>query len=459
MKENTTTESSQSKNRVLFDRRSLVLLIVPLLGEQFLNISLGLFDSVMVSSCGEAAVSGVSLVDSVSVLIIQVLSALATGGAVICSQYIGQRHHTHAKRAAGQLMLVLMAGSVSLMILVLFSYRSLLRLIFGSIEADVMESAMTYFWISALSYPFLGLYNAVAALFRSQGNSRISLLASFIMNICNITGNALLIFVFKMGVAGAAIATLLSRVIAALSVFILLQKKNPMLSLTSKTFFTVDKKMIKRILYIGIPSGVENGMFQIGKLMLSSMISGFGTVAITANAVAGNVAGVFNVPGSAMGQAMLTVIGQSIGYGDEEQTRRYGRILHRIAICAVFASEICQILLRHPILNAYNLSPATYRETDRLLLSAAVFAMFFWAESFATPNMLRAAGAANFTMIVSTASMWIFRIGSAIILAKVFNLGVFGVWMGMYIDWIFRSIVFFTVYVRGKWASRKPVAM
>ncbi len=443
-------------NRVLFDRKRLIRLMIPLLGEQLLAISLGLFDSVMVASCGEAAVSAVSLVDAVSVLIIQVLSALATGGAVICGRYIGQDHKTHAKRAAGQLMLVLLVISASLMIIILFSYRFLLRVIFGNIEADVMDNAVIYFWISALSYPALGVYNAAAALFRSQGNSRISLLASLIMNVFNIGGNALLIFVFNMGVTGAAIATTASRFIAAIAVLILLQTRNPMLSLTFKTLFIPEMKMIKRILSIGIPSGVENGMFQIGKLMLQSMISDFGTVAITANAVAGNVAGLFNVPGVAVSQAMLVVIGQAIGYGDREQTRHYGRVLHRMGLAALICGHTLHLIFLRPILSLYHLSPATYSETTKLLVSCAICSMIFWAESFATPNILRAAGRPKFTMIISTFSMWVFRIGSAVLLAKVFGLGVLGVWIGMYIDWVFRAAVFFTSYKRGRWVNTSP---
>ncbi len=444
------------KSRVLFDRKKLIKLMIPLLGEQFLAISLGLFDSVMVASCGEAAVSGVSLVDAISVLVIQVLSALATGGAVICSRYIGQDHKNHAKRAAGQLMFVLLSSSLGLMILILLSYKFLLRLIFGAIEPDVMSCAVTYFWISALSYPALGIYNAAAALFRSQGNSRVSLFASLVMNVFNLGGNALLIFVFHMGVAGAAIATTASRFIAAFAVLYLLQKKNPVLCLTKQTLLVPDVKMIKRILSIGIPSGIENGMFQIGKLLLSSMISGFGTVAITANAVAGNVAGLFNVPGVAVSQAMLVVIGQAIGYGDREQTAHYGKVLHRMGLIALLGTHTLHLILLRPILWMYRLSPATYEETVKLLVSCALCSMIFWAESFATPNILRAAGKAKFTMIISTFSMWVFRIGSAVILAKYFSLGVLGVWIGMYIDWVFRAAVFFTSYRRGGWINASP---
>lgn len=441
---------------VLFDRSKLIRLMLPILGEQFLAISLGLFDSVMVASCGEAAVSGVSLVDAISILIIQVLSALATGGAVIISRYIGQDHKGHAKRAAGQLMLVLLSSSLVLMIIILFSYRFLLVLIFGQIEKDVMECAVTYFFISALSYPALGAYNAGAAVFRSQGNSRISLLASMVMNICNLVGNAILIYGLKMGVAGAAIATTVSRFIAAAAVIWFLQARNPVLSLTVKTFFIPEPKMIKRILSIGLPSGVENGMFQVGKLLLASMISGFGTVAITANAVAGNVAGFFNVPGSAVCQAMLVVIGQATGYGDRKETLRYGRILHLTGLAALVISHTLNLVFLGPIISLYRLSDATAFETKRLLISCAVCSMIFWAESFCTPNILRAAGRAKFTMVVSTFSMWVFRIGSAIILAKNFHLGVFGVWIGMYIDWVFRAAVFFTAYKKGRWARIIP---
>ncbi|MCR5650958.1 MAG: MATE family efflux transporter [Lachnospiraceae bacterium] len=440
------------KGTVLFDRNKLIRLLLPILGEQFLAISLGLFDSVMVASCGEAAVSGVSLVDAVSILIIQVLSALATGGAVIISRYVGQDHKGHAKRAAGQLMLVLLSVSLALMLIIIFSYRFLLVLIFGKIEKDVMESAVTYFFISALSYPALGAYNAGAAVFRSQGNSRISLVASLVMNVCNIAGNAFLIFVLHMGVAGAAIATTASRFIAAAAVIILLQTKNPVLSLTVKTLFVPDWKMIKRILSIGLPSGVENGMFHIGKLMLASMISGFGTVAITANAVANSVSAVFNVPGCAVGQAMLVVIGQATGYGDRNETLRYGRILHRMGLIAQFAAQFLHLTLIWPILSLYQLSDATFYETARLLVTCAVCSMIFWAESFCTPNILRAAGRAKFTMVVSSFSMWVFRIGSAVILARVFNLGVLGVWIGMYIDWVFRAVVFGYSYRKGRWA-------
>lgn len=269
----------------IFTREDLKKLIIPLIIEQMLALSIGLFDTLMVSSCGEASVSGVSLVDSISVLLIQILSALATGGAVVCSQYLGKKMPEKAKLSAGQLMFIMLTSSGTVMILVLFLHRFLLRTIFGQIEADVMDAAQIYFLISAISYPFLGVYNAGAALFRSIGNSKISMYTSLVMNVINIGGNAILIYGAGIGVMGAALATLIARMVSALVMVVLLSKKDNPLCITTPGCMRPQKDVIGKILKIGIPSGIENGMFQIGKLLVSSLTATFGTAAIAANAV------------------------------------------------------------------------------------------------------------------------------------------------------------------------------
>lgn len=318
-------------DKPLFTREELKKLIIPLILEQLLAISIGMSDTLMVSACGEAAVSGVSLVDSISVLLIQILSALATGGAVVCSQYLGKKMPEKARLSAGQLMFIMLVVSVTVMVAVLFSSEFLLRTIFGQIEADVMENARVYFLVTALSYPFLGVYNAGAALFRSMGNSKISMYTSLVMNIINIAGNALLIFGFGLGVLGAALSTLVSRTISALVMAVLLCKKDNPLCIASLACLRPQWDVISRILKIGIPSGVENGMFQIGKLLVSSLTATFGTAAIAANAVANSIAGFANIPGNAIGLAMVTVIGRCIGAGEKEQARNYSRKLLGIA--------------------------------------------------------------------------------------------------------------------------------
>ena len=311
----------------IFTREDLKKLIIPLIIEQMLALSIGLFDTLMVSSCGEASVSGVSLVDSISVLLIQILSALATGGAVVCSQYLGKKMPEKAKLSAGQLMFIMLTSSGTVMILVLFLHRFLLRTIFGQIEADVMDAAQIYFLISAISYPFLGVYNAGAALFRSIGNSKISMYTSLVMNVINIGGNAILIYGAGIGVMGAALATLIARMVSALVMVVLLSKKDNPLCITTPGCMHPQKDVIGKILKIGIPSGIENGMFQIGKLLVSSLTATFGTAAIAANAVANSIAGFANIPGIAIGLAMVTVIGRCIGAGEKEQAKWYSRKL------------------------------------------------------------------------------------------------------------------------------------
>lgn len=441
----------------LFTKEDLKKLIIPLIIEQTLALSIGLFDTLMVSACGEAAVSGVSLVDSISVLLIQVLSALATGGAVVCSQYIGKKMPQKAKLSAGQLMFIMLITSGTVMLVVLLTYQFLLRLIFGQIDADVMANAEIYFIISAISYPFLGVYNAGAALFRAIGNSKISMYTSLVMNVINIGGNAVLIFGFGLGVFGAAMATLTARVISALVMVALLSKKDNPLCIATPGCMKPDRSVIGKILKIGIPSGVENGMFQVGKLLVSSLTATFGTAAIAANAVANSVAGFANIPGIAIGLAMVTVIGRCIGAGEKEQARYYSKKLMGLAYGGMIFSDAVLFVLIKPLVSCFALSEDAARIAVQLLSSFAVCAALIWPLSFALPNVLRAAGDAKYTMEVSVFSMWVFRVASSYFFAGTLGLGVLGVWIGMYVDWIFRTIFFVVRYKKGKWLEKRIV--
>ena len=437
----------------IFTREDLKKLIIPLIIEQMLALSIGLFDTLMVSSCGEASVSGVSLVDSISVLLIQILSALATGGAVVCSQYLGKKMPEKAKLSAGQLMFIMLTSSGTVMILVLFLHRFLLRTIFGQIEADVMDAAQIYFLISAISYPFLGVYNAGAALFRSIGNSKISMYTSLVMNVINIGGNAILIYGAGIGVMGAALATLIARMVSALVMVVLLSKKDNPLCIATPGCMRPQKDVIGKILKIGIPSGIENGMFQIGKLLVSSLTATFGTAAIAANAVANSIAGFANIPGIAIGLAMVTVIGRCIGAGEKEQAKWYSRKLLGLAYGGMCLTDITLLILVRPLVGCFSLSGEAFAITVQLLQTFSICAML----SFALPNVLRAAGDAKYTMEVSVFSMWVFRVASSYFFAGTLKMGVLGVWIGMYVDWVFRSLLFVIRYKRGKWLNKRVV--
>ena len=430
----------------IFTREDLKKLIIPLIIEQMLALSIGLFDTLMVSSCGEASVSGVSLVDSISVLLIQILSALATGGAVVCSQYLGKKMPEKAKLSAGQLMFIMLTSSGTVMILVLFLHRFLLRTIFGQIEADVMDAAQIYFLISAISYPFLGVYNAGAALFRSIGNSKISMYTSLVMNVINIGGNAILIYGAGIGVMGAALVMV-----------VLLSKKDNPLCIATPGCMRPQKDVIGKILKIGIPSGIENGMFQIGKLLVSSLTATFGTAAIAANAVANSIAGFANIPGIAIGLAMVTVIGRCIGAGEKEQAKWYSRKLLGLAYGGMCLTDITLLILVRPMVGCFSLSGEAFAITVQLLQTFSICAMLIWPLSFALPNVLRAAGDAKYTMEVSVFSMWVFRVASSYFFAGTLKMGVLGVWIGMYVDWVFRSLLFVIRYKRGKWLNKRVV--
>ena len=450
--------TTQKPINPLFTRQALVALLLPLIAEQALSVTIGLADTLMVSSVGEAAVSGVSLVDSFNTLMIQVMSALATGGAVVTSQYIGHREPKNAKAAAAQILFVLASFSLVVAAVVVVGRPAILRGIFGSIDADVMRYAETYFLLSALSYPFIGLYNAGAALFRAQGNSKISMLSSLVMNVINIGGNAVLIYGFGMGVLGAALASLVSRAVSCLVVLYLLQKPACPLRVDGLRALAPDGGLIRRILRVGIPAGIENGMFQIGKLSVSSLTSTLGTAAIAANAVANTASTFLNIPANAVGMAALTVVGQCLGAGEKEQAVYYSRRLLLTAYCGAWVMNLSAFLFANRfVISLFNLSPEAQTMALQVMVWFNFVSLFFWPSSFTLPNILRAAGDARFTMAVSILSMWVFRVGFCYVMVLGFHGRLLSIWMGMFLDWVFRSLCFFVRFARGRWMEQSVI--
>lgn len=435
----------------MFSKKQLHRLIVPLIIEQILAVTVGMVDVMMVSRVGEAAISGVSLVDTLGVLLINIFSALATGGAVVSAQYLGHKEQEQACKSARQLLLSATLLSLIIMVVSLLGNRIILSSIYGNIDMGVMNNARTYFYITALSYPFLAVYNSCAALFRAMGNSKISMKVSITMNLINVVGNALLIFVFHMGVAGVAIATLLSRVVAAIIMLVLIRSKQNPIYINNFLRWSFDLEMVKRILRIGVPNGLENSMFQFGKILVQGLIASFGTAAISANAVAGTIAGLEVIPGSAIGLAMITVVGQCVGANDTEQAKQYTIKLMKLCYIIMFFLNIGVVLMRNPIIGFFKLSPESSHMALQLMIYHSIACAFIWPSSFTLPNALRAANDVKFTMITSILSMWVWRIAFSFILGKVFGLGVLGVWIAMTIDWFFRSCCFIVRFLRGKW--------
>ena len=452
----------------LFSNRDLFVLIWPLVVEQLLALMLGMVDIIMVGSLGEASVSGVSLVDNIQILLNSLFAALATGGAVVCSQYIGKRRLDLSSKTARQLLYTALALSLLAAAIGLLGRRAILPLVFGKIEADVMSEAQTYFAVMMFALPSMAVYNACAALFRAQGNSKVSMYISALVNALNICGNYVGIFVLRLGVFGAAVSTLMSRTAAAIILYVRLYRAKSgaaaegasgtvvagAVSLRGILKIEIDAKIIKHILGIGIPNGIENSMFQIGKIVVLSLIATFGTSAIAANAAANTIAGFEVLPGMAIGLAMLTVVGRCAGAGRLEEAKAFTWKLMRATYASMSVLNVAILLFARPIVSLYGLMPETEGLAWNMLLCHGIFAIFIWPLSFTLPNSLRALNDAKFTMIVSMLSMWIIRVGLSYVLSWTTDIGALCSWIAMVADWVVRSIAFTVRFRREKWKAR-----
>ena len=441
----------QREIKYLFSNSDLKKLILPLVVEQFLLLTVGLVDSIMIASVGEAAVSAVSLVDNIVVFVTQIFVALGTGGAVVAGQYLGQKNDKKSCEAADQLLLFVIVSSVAVIIVGYLLRGFILHEVFGELETDVMQNANTYLLIVFSSIPFLGIYNGVAALFRAMGNSKITMKISILMNAFNVVGNAICIYGLKMGIAGAAIPTTLSRVLAAVISVYLIRNSELQIHISNKICTRFNKDLIKKILYIGIPNSLENGMFQFGKLIVLNLVASFGTVSIAANAV-GNAIGVLQViPGMAIMQANLAVVSQCVGANDEYQVKYYTKKMTMIAYISIIVTSVMILLGTDKILEIYNLSRETAALAKEVITFTCIMGMITWPFAFLLPSTLRASNDVKFCMYVSVSSMWIFRVGSSYVLGRYMGMGLMGVWTAMVIDWIVRGIFFGWRYFSGRW--------
>ena len=440
------------KQEIEFSNRGLRLLIVPLVIEQLLAIAVGLCDSIMVSYVGEAAISAVSLVDTVNVLLINAFSALATGGAVIVGQYLGRKEPQKAGHSGAQLLLFMAEISLVIMAVFYLAKGFVLGVVFGEVEPDVAAFADTYYVIVQASIPFLALYSAGAAIFRVMGNSRISMYVSALMNLINLVGNAVLIFGFHMGVEGVAIPTLVSRAVAAVVILILLYRPGLSLQIERVTW-KHDPYVVKNILRFGVPNGMESSMFQLGKILLLSTVSVLGTAAVAANAVGNMVATFQCIPGLAIGFAMVTVVSRCVGAGDYEKARFYTKKLMKYTYVMMGIAILISLVGLPWILQLYKVSEEAEACASQLVWLHGVLGAIFWPLSFTLPQALRAAGDTRYTMVSGTISMWTLRVGLGILMGRYWGLGVLGVWIAMCIDWLLRVTLFVVRFKGHKWET------
>lgn len=444
-------------SNLLYPNRAMFLLLVPIVVEQLLNSFMGMADTMMVSNVGSEAISAVSLVDSINNLVIQMFAAMASGAAIICSQYLGHRDKEGSNKAARQVLLTVLVISLSLTLIGLLLRKPLLRLIFGQIDPGVMDKAKSYFLVTILSYPFLALFNAGAAFFRAGGNSRFPMIVSVISNLLNIGGNAILIFGLDMGVTGAALSTLFSRVFCAVVVLFSLRRDGQPIVVRDYYRIRPDMPLIMKILAIGIPSGIENGMFQFGKLAIQSTVSAMGTAAIAAQAMANILEMVNGIFGVGVGIGLMTMVGQALGAGRKEEARYYIVKCTKIGLVGILVSCLAVFGLAEPVTRLAGMEPESARLCIEMVTAITIAKPLFWAFSFIPGYGMRAAGDVKFSMITSTLTMWCLRVVLCIFLVKTYNMGPMAVWYGMFADWAVRGIVF-TLRFRGdRWLQKRVI--
>ena len=441
----------------MFTNRMIRNLLVPVVLEQILNSIMGTADTMMVSNVGSAALSAVSLVDSINILLIQAFSALAAGGAIVCAQYIGQKNYEKANMSARQVLFIITAISVAVSAVCLIFQKPLLRLIFGSVEADVMRASETYFFFTALSFPFIASYDAAASIFRAQENTKGPMIISMISNVMNIGGNAVLIWVFHLGVAGAAISTLVSRIFCAVVVLWQLRKDRQPVVVRDYLKIRPDWSMIGRILGLGIPSGIENSMFQLGKLAIQSTFSTLGTAAIAAQAMTNILENLNGIAAIGVGVGLMTIVGQCLGAGRKDEAVYYIKKLSVIAEVAIIVSCLLVFALIRPVTVLGGMEPASAKMCFHMVIWITIVKPIVWTLAFIPAYGLRAAGDVKFSMAASCITMWLCRFCLCVILIRFLEFGTMGVWIGMFADWTVRAVIFTWRFHSRRWLRYKVI--
>ena len=441
----------------LYSNRALLYLFLPLLVEYALEFFVGLADSIMVASLGEAAISGVSLVDFLMQFLIFSFSALATGGAVVAGQYLGDKKVGQAQNAATQLVWFSTISSTALMIVVIILRQFLIGILFGQIEADVWHNADMYLYIVALSIPFIAIYNAGAAIFRTTNKAAFPMQVMLVCDILNIVGNAICIYYLGWDVRGVAIPTVISRMLAAVLIMYFASNKNDRLPIKLRLKHKFDTVILKKVMQVGIPYGIENGLFQLGRILILSLVSTFGTMAIAANSV-GYAIGIFSVlPGFAVNLGLTAIISNCVGANDYKQARYYNKKCLSLVFISHIIINLIIFAILPMVLGIYNLSAQTAQMATEMVIWHGIFAIIIWPLSFTIPATFRGAGDSKSVMYISLAVMFTCRIGLSYVIADWMGVGVFGTWIAMFIDWYVRAAIYIYRYFSNKWTEYRVV--
>ena len=434
-----------------FSNRDLSRMVIPLFLEQLLVMLVGVADTFVISFCGEAAVSGVSLVNQFNTIFIYLFTAVASGGAVVISQYIGSGNSQMAGKSSSQLFQFSCLFSLAAAALILLGNRRILTLLFGRVEPDVMDACVTYLRISAYSYPALAVYNAGASVYRSMGKTGTTMYISLVSNAINVIGNCIGVFVLDAGVAGVAYPSLIARVVSALWITVLCFSRKQPVHYSPRWIFCWDRSLLGKILGIAIPNGIDNGVFQLVKVALSSIVALFGTYQIAANGVAQSIWSLAALSGVAMGPVFITVIGQCMGSRDSAGAEYYFRKLLKITLLLSALWNMLTLAVTPFFLRFFALEANTEALVFRLVVLHNLFNTVAFPFSGALGNGLRAAGDVKFTMYISIFTTVAVRLVFSYLFAVVLGLGVMGIAWAMCADWSVRGLVFFLRMRGGAW--------
>lgn len=440
-----------------FSSRYLLTLIIPLILESLLNMMIGMADTIMVSNCGEAAVSAVSLVDSVSVLLIQLFTAFSTGGAVVVSQYLGRKDKASAILSVRNLIYISVLIALVLSLLMLLFRGFVIDIIFGDIAEDVRAYTDDYFVPILISYPALALFESLTAISRSEGKTGRTMGAAVLMNVVNISGNAILIYAFGLGPRGAGIASLSSRLLGCMMMFAMMYRRSEELSMIGLAKGPISLAMIKRILRIAIPAGIESTVFHIGKILVQSLIATLGTASIAINAVVGNFNSYSNIPGNGINLALITIVGQCRGKNNFKDIYYYTRLMMLAVYLSTLLITIPLYMLTPQVVHLYGLEDVSAALAVPIARGCLIACLVIWPFAFTMPNTLKAVGDVKFIMLSSFFSMWAFRVVLSYILVRLFHMGVEAIWYSMYADWTCRGTLYYLRYKSGKWKEKSII--
>lgn len=455
---------------MLFSRKTLAWILVPAALQGMLSVTVGMADSMMVSSLGDAALAGVTLVGALDTLLVTLFTSLTSGGSVVLAQAMGRGNREEACESAKQLLYITTAVASVISALVIIFRVPLLHFLFGEADDAVMQNAIDYFFFVALSFPVFAIESGVASIFRAQGDSVTSLKMSILINALNIAGNAILIYGVQLGAKGAAIATLFARFMGASIMLFLVRNTKRYIYVNHILRYRPNGKVIKSILRIGIPNGVEGSMFQFGRLLTSSLVSTLGTAVIAANSAALSLANLQYTAGGAVQGTMVAVVGRCVGAKEKEQAKHYTWLLLGIGYALVIGVDALVCIFLSPLLSLYGLSPEAAALAPKLILYHSAVSVILWPTAFCLPSCFRAASDIRFTMVISVFSMWVFRVAGAYLLTpatvSVFGLfalpgagwGIWGIWIAMALDWLFRAAIFLWRLISGKWLTKYKTA-